>query len=71
MVEDGLKCEEKKKTVWVLILLPTTHKKNLIDQVPLVSRMIGTFPRKKNCCSFGFCPNYTPHPYLDKLYHLF
>ena len=30
---------------------------------------------KKNCCSFGFCPNYLPPrpppPNLDNLYHFF
>ena len=27
---------------------------------------------RKNCCSFGFCPNYLPPPpNLDNLYHFF
>ena len=63
MVEDGLKCEEKKKTVWVLILLPTTHKRNLTDQVPLVSRMEATFSRKKTAVLLDFVQITPPPPF--------
>ena len=48
------------------------EKKLLMNEIYVfLFFMQGTFSWEKNCCSFGFCPNYTPPPNLDNLHNFF
>ena len=64
---NGINCWPFISEIWKCHWVPdaTTSKFETVE--------LGTFSRKKNCCSFGFCPNYPPplSPQFGQLVPLF